>query len=284
MSGEMNLTPGSVILVTGHETSGSTELTELERAGMAGAKVTVARPGRELNSAIEGAWNVTDRDRPVVVLPMTVGRDPRLISDTARTVRWAMRDRPGQIALAPPFGTADHLVGWLRGACRRSSPVERSVLIAARPADPFDDAELYRIAALVRIQSGLKLVEVGIESAEGSLDDALSRCRMLGADRVTIIPAGLFGRPGQTESLLAPAAIRQVVTDRVAAALHLLAEHGESGVSAALESDHAHGFAHSHGEHDGASHSHGAGQSHPHQHHHEHKDSHSHRDVPSEVA
>lgn len=284
MTAAANLTAGSVILVTGHETTGSSELAELERTGMVGSEVEVVRPGRELNTAIERAWGMTDTERPAVVLPMTLGRDPRLISDTARTVRWEMRDRPGQIALAPPFGTADHLVGWLRAACRRLGPDRDSVLIAARPADPFDDADLYRITALVRIQSGLKLAEVGIESVNGSLDEGLTRCRLLGADQVSIIPAGLFERQGQTEWLLSRAAIRQVATDRVTAALHLLAAHGESGVEAALGSDHEHGFAHSHGENDGTSHSHGAGHSHSHHHHHEPKNSHSHRDVPSEVA
>jgi len=226
-----------VLLVGGHESDDGRALTQ---PGSVAA-------GRELERVLRTALGEGGADDPIVVLPMTLGRDPRLIADTARTVRWATRDEPpGRIALAPPFGTADHLVGWLRAACRRLRDDDAAVLIAAAPAGPFDDAELHRVAALVHAFSGRRLVEVGLRGPDGELDAGVERCRRLGAECVAIVPAQLGVHADATVPLLSPAAVARIVAARAATARHRLAEHGDDGIAAALAADHLHGFAHSH--------------------------------------
>ncbi len=246
-----------VVLCGGHESAHGEGLRQLAGSVAAEAPVRVASPGSGLARALAEALAQRTRPGPVVVLPMTLGRDPRLVADTARTVRWATRDCPDEVALAPPFGSADHLVGWLRAACRQLDE-QTAALIAAAPAGPFDDAELHRIAALVRANAGRQLVEVGIRTSSGCLFAGLDRCRRLGARRVAIIPAELRERPDASLPLLSPATIDAVVAARVRTALHHLAAHGDDGVATALASDHLHAFAHSHEE----------GHSHPHDHHH----------------
>lgn len=61
--------------------------------------------------------------------------------------------------LAEPFGTSQHLVAWLRAAAGRV-PETSALLVTAPSGDPFEDAELYRIAALVRRYGRSGLVEV----------------------------------------------------------------------------------------------------------------------------
>lgn len=248
----------ALIVVGGHESDGGEALEELARhEPLHGVPTRVATTGRALERALDAADGRPGH--PVVVLPMTLGRDPRMVSDTARTVRWRARgERTGTIALAPPFGTPDHLVSWLRGACLRLRDDEAAVLIAAAPSDPFDDAELHRVAALVRAHGRHRLVEVGLRAGDGSLEEGIDRCRRLGAARVAIVPAA-FGRPADAaEPLLSEAAAARVVVARATTACHRLAEHGDDGVAAAHAADHLHGFAHSHeGEH---------GHTHPHDH------------------
>lgn len=237
------------MLVGGHESRDGRALAALaawpELLGEPPLRVTSA--GRPLAAAIGQTAGTQGFRGPVVVVPMTLGRDPRLVADTARTVRWVARERlAGAIALAEPFGTPDHLVSWLRAACRRHAD-DDAILIAAAATDPFDDAELHRIAALVRIFGTHRLVEVALLAADDSpLHDGLDRCRRLGAERVAVVPAG-FGTPaGVTAPLLAPVAVASVISARVARACRRLAERGEDGVDAALAADHHHGFAHSH--------------------------------------
>lgn len=244
---------GALVLVGGHESLGGGELPPLQlhdQGPLTGVRSRVATPGRSLELALAAALAECEATRPAVVLPMTLGRDPRLVADTARTVRWAARgEHAGRVALAPPFGTADHLVGWLRVACRGlDSDPGTAVLITAPAADPFDDAELHRVAALVRAHGARRIVEVGLRAPSGELYDGLDRCRRLGARRVAIVPAELAERADAATPLLAPAVIAGVVAERVRVACHRLAAHGDDGVMAGLTAGHVHGFAHSHGD------------------------------------
>lgn len=239
----------TIVLCGGHESGAGAGLRPLHDREVEGATIRVASPGRELEATLGEAL----RDGAAAVLPMTLGRDPRLVSDTARTVRWATREGIGPVALARPFGNAEHLVGWLRSACRRLPDPGAAAVIAASASDPFDDAELYRIAALVRTRSGGRMVEVGLRAGNGGLGEAIGRCRRLGANGVAIIPAELRQRGDAATPLLTTAMVLRIVAARAAAAVHLLESHGDDGVAAALASDHEHGFAHSH---DGSAHSH----------------------------
>jgi sirohydrochlorin cobaltochelatase len=241
--------PEALVLVGGHESRDGRALAALaawpELLGEPPLRIAAA--GRSLAAAIGQKAGTQGFRGPIVVVPMTLGRDPRLVADTARTVRWIARDRPERaIVLAEPFGTPDHLVSWLRAACR-THPSDTAILIAAPAADPFDDAELHRIAALVRVFGTHPLVEVALLTpGDQALQAGIERCRRLGADRVAVVPAS-FGTPAGTAGpLLAPVAVASVVSARVVAACRRLAESGEDGVDAALAADHQHGFAHAH--------------------------------------
>jgi sirohydrochlorin cobaltochelatase len=259
MVAERSNRPEALVLVGGHESRDGRALAALaawpELLGQPPLRIAAA--GRPLAAAIGQTAGTRGFRGPVVVVPMTLGRDPRLVAEAARTVRWVARSRPsGAIVLAEPFGTPDHLVSWLRAACRKHDDAT-TILIAAAAADPFDDAELHRIAALVRVFGTQPLVEVALLTpGQRSLQDGLQRCRLLGAGRVAIVPAG-FGLPtGATAPLLAPVAVASVISARVAKACRRLAEQGEDGVDAALAADHRHGFAHAH-DHDHAADHHG---------------------------
>jgi hypothetical protein len=256
----------ALIMVGGHESAGGRGLPSLPLQGeLAGVRPHVAAPGRELERALQAALLEGGPERSTVVLPMTLGRDPRLVSDAARTVRWAARgERPGAIVLAPPFGTADHLVSWLRGACLALHDEAAAVLIVATPANPFDDAELHRVAALVRTHGRRRLVEVCLRSHSGGIEEGLDRCRRLGAERVAVLPAefDVAASADVAAPLLSSTVVARVVAARLATARHRLVEHEDDGVAAALMADHLHGFAHSHeGEQ-----AHGHDHSHPHHH------------------
>lgn len=241
------------VLVTGHECG----------PGVPGFHaVSGARAVREaVSEALAAA------ESPVCVVPMTLGRDPHLIADTARALRWLARgEGAGRIVLAEPFGTQDHLVGWLRAAVRPYAQPGTAVLLTAPAADPFDDADLFRVARLVRQYGQHRWVEVAFHGGDPDVAEGIDRCRRLGACQVVLVPAA-FGAPeaecaapadpgGLMDhgALLTPSAIAGVLEARTAAALHRLA-HGDNGIGAGLDAEHGHGYAHTHepGEH---SHSH----------------------------
>jgi hypothetical protein len=231
-----------------------------------------------LAAAVDEALHL--RDGPVCVVPMTLGRDPGLIGESARAARWAAGRGPeGRVALSEPFGTADHLIGWLRAAAVLAATHDghrQALLITAPVASPFDDAELFRIAHLVCRYGGHRWVEVAFAGGEPDIDEGIRRCRTLGAERIILIPAG-FAPAGPDEvladphtedggPLLTPAAIRAVAAARVAAAMARLAR-ADNGIASGLDADHGHGFAHAHGPPDqggGGPHIH---HGHPHMHH-----------------
>ena len=75
------------------------------------------------------------------VVPMTLGRDPELVADTARTLRALPSAQTSGTLLAEPFGTGRHLTAWLRAAAGRT-PAASALLVTAPAAGLFDDAEL----------------------------------------------------------------------------------------------------------------------------------------------
>jgi sirohydrochlorin cobaltochelatase len=242
----------TVLLSCGHESVGGTALPELTRPA------EVLPVGRALSEAVSTA--LERASRPVCVVPMTLGRDPRLVAESARALRWvgAESGHPHRVALTASFGTTDHLTAWLRSAALRFERVPDAVcglLIAAPAGGPFDDAELFRIARLVRQYGRHRLVEVAFTAGDPDIAEGIERLTRLGAQRVGLISAG-FG-PVSSETLnasvpvddagplLGSAMICQVVQARVVAALEGLAR-GEDGIAAGLHAEHGHGYAHSH--------------------------------------
>ncbi|MFJ9771398.1 cobalamin biosynthesis protein CbiX [Kitasatospora sp. NPDC101157] len=319
--------PAVVVLAGGHESDGGRDLaglvTPLHGAPAGhGPLVHAAAPaGRPLAEAVRSAlagWE----DAPVCVVPMTLGRDPKLVADTARALHWlAAGEGRGRLALTAPFGAAEHLIGWLRAAAGSASgtsvattsatptfatptsatptsattaPADsgEAILVTAPAAGPFEDAELFRIARLVRQHGRHRLVEVAFAGGDPGPAEGVERCRLLGADRITAVPAS-FG-PALPEGLrdlglrdgglrdggplLRPSAITGVVAARTAAALHLLG-HGEDGILAGLDAEHGHGYAHSHGPGEDHHGRHGHGHGHHDGHH--HSSSHLHTPTPS---
>lgn len=286
-----------MVLVGGHESNNGADLSfaaDLVR----GALITPA--GRPLHNTLT---HLRGRSRPgsgaepapVVVLPMTFGRNPTLVADTAKTLSWlgvqappghGTAPSPAPMVLADAFGTGDHLTAWLRAAAtevRRRAP-EAAVLIFADAANPFDDAELHRIAHLVRTHGAGNPVETATVDDAAGLLAAVNRLRLLGSAQTVVVPAGFrrvatvrgepvpFGEGGFADAgfygaLLSEQAMLRVIRERVRDALHNL-RHGRNGIEAGLTADHGHGYAHSHAFEEASGHSHA--------HHHGQADSHTH--------
>lgn len=174
------------------------------------------------------------------IVPMTLGRDPKLVAECGRAARSSGSDA---VIVSEPFGTATHLIAWLRAAAPESD-----LLITSPADDPYNDAELFRIARLVKQFSGRHVVEVAFDGGDPSIEEGKDRCHRLGVTHVEHVPA--------TFELLSRAAIDAVISQRVHAAQHRF-EHGDNGIHAALHAEDHHGHAHSHGDgghHHGHSH------------------------------
>ncbi|THA71107.1 cobalamin biosynthesis protein CbiX [Streptomyces sp. A0958] len=261
---------GTVIAVCGHEAAYGRAL-----EGRLDPSVSVVSSGRELFRAVAARLR---RGENSVVVPMTLGREPGLVADTARTLRAVSAAGPGGALLTEPFGTAQHLVAWLRAAAGRV-PAGSGLLVTAPSGDPFEDAELYRVAALVRRYGRHALVEVAFDGGDPDPAEGVRRCALLGAKDVALLPAsfapvdagGAAPVPAESVGPLMPAsALRRVLDERVADALRRWDEHGDDGIAAGLVAADHHGHAHTHppGEGHGHSHGHTHGHSHEHRHHH----------------
>ncbi|WP_127572101.1 sirohydrochlorin chelatase [Georgenia faecalis] len=263
-----------LVLVGGHESAEGADLSPYLDA-LPGAVVT--SPGRSLHNRVSALLSTGEQGAPVVVLPMTWGRDPVMVADTAKTLRWLRSQHgPGRLVLGDAFGTIDHLVALLRRAATQTAAHQpgAGLVIAARAANPFDDAELHRVAHLVRTYGTGTEIEPACIAEPADLERAVRRSRALGSDVLVVVPAG-FARtcpevdalPGVTfyGPLMSERAAAQVVHQRLTAAVHRLG-HGDDGIATGLLADHGHGYAHSHGL-DGE---------HPHPHEHPHDHPHTH--------
>ena len=236
-----------VVLVGGHEDGANVALDPL-----AGFEPPLRAASARLRLEEAVGQGLDGAGLPVCVVPMTLGRDPRLVADTARTLMTLTRGAAaGRIAMAEPFGTAALLTGWLRnavaGAWSRYGGTDLAVLVTANAANRFDDAELFRIAHLVKAHQGAPWVEVAFRGSVPGLAEGVDRCRQLGARRVAVIPAD-FGPatdlpipeviPGG--SLLSPAAVSGILATRIAEAM-LKLSRGDDGIAAGLDADHRHG-------------------------------------------
>ena len=260
-----------VILVGGHESADGADLARFEDA----RGVAVSAPGRALHNVVSAHL---DAGETVVVLPMTFGRNPTMVADTAKTLAWLGPRHPGRLALAAPFGQPDHLVAWLRTAANRARAVdpETALLVVAPHSNVFDEAELHRLAYLVAAHGALPDVAVAIADDSAALSAHVKRLRLLGARRVAAVPAGFAVGLPETDAedigpLMSDAAIDRVIRTRVRDALAALAA-GHDGIDAGLAADHGHGYAHSHAfEESQQGH---AGHPHPHTHSHSHPHTH----------
>lgn len=255
-----------VLLVGGHESATGADLARFEDPAQ---RVDVAAPGRGLHNSVSTAL---DAGETVVVVPMTFGRNPTMVADTAKTLKWLSSKHPGRAALAAPFGQLDHLTAWLRTAAIRAhaSDGDSALLIVAPRSDPFDEAELHRVAYLVGTHGALTEVAVAIADDADSLAASVSRLRRLGLRRIATVPAGFAAAVPEADAdyvgpLMSDAAIGRVIRTRVRDALAALAV-GHDGIDDGLMADHGHGYAHSHAfeESQGRSHPHSHAHSHPH--------------------
>lgn len=280
--------PARLFLVGGHESADGVDLARLEGV-VEGARA--AHPGRRFHNGVSEALAAGEL---VVVVPMTFGRNPTMVADTAKTLRWLGAKHPGRLALAAPFGTIDHLTAWLRtaaNAARADDPYAGLVVVATR-SNPFDEAELHRVAYLVAAHGAAGEMFPAIVDEGGSVAPVVERLRRLGVERTVVIPAGFAARPSEDLGeiagarfggpLMSDAAIARVIRTRVAEALAALAD-GHDGIAEGLDADHGHGYAHSHAFDEAAgghSHSHGHAHRHGHGHPHTHADgaTHTHAD------
>lgn len=224
------------MLVGGHESRYGRALGDLPGA-------TVTAVGRDLYALTR---------HPAVVVPMTLGRDTGLAAQIAQILRWNGRGRePGELLLAPPLGTSAHLVGWLRAAAGRAAVPAPSpdgpwaVLVTAPSALAEEDAELFRVAHLVRRHSGLRWVEVALMGGDPDVAEGVSRCRLLGARQVAVVPAS-FAEPDLPEGvtwagpLLTPASLEELVRRRVETARERWRRHADDGLAVASGDRHHH--------------------------------------------
>ncbi|WP_433212301.1 sirohydrochlorin chelatase [Microtetraspora malaysiensis] len=222
-----------IVLVGGHESGYGGALSGLGRE-------TVTGVGSGLHAVTRG---------PAVVVPMTLGRDAGLVDDAAQVLRWNSRGRePGELLLAPALATVNHLVGWIRAAAGRVAvpePEERAVLVVAPAASAEEDAELFRVARLAREHSGIRRFEVALIGGDPDVAEGVTRCRLLGARQVVVVPASFVEPatpPGTIASgpLLSPAALEELIGRRVTAAEHRWAEHRDDGLADAPSARHEH--------------------------------------------
>jgi hypothetical protein len=268
-----------VVLVGGHE---SAEGVELRRIADRIDDAISAGAGRGFHNAVSVALEQGDT---VVVVPMTFGRNPTMVADAAKTLKWLKDKHEGRVALTAPFGQPDHLIAWLRRAANGAKAVDAgtALLIVAPPSNPFDEAELHRIAYLVGTNGALGEVGVAIAADEAKVAASVERLHRLGSSRVAVVPAGFAASVPAADAdhvgpLMSDAAIIRVVRTRVGDALASL-EAGDDGIDDGLMADHGHGYAHSHAfEEAQGGHAHPHGHSHSHQHTHSHAHTHSHSD------
>lgn len=264
-----------MVLVGGHESGNAADLSFLTDA-LPGVHITQAgRPLHNLLTRLRGQER--PGSLPVVVLPMSFGRNPTVIADAAKTLKWlgTGSTAAAPLVLADPFGTGDHLTAWLRAAAtviRRRAP-HAGMLIIADAANPFDDAELYRISHLVRTHGAGNQVETVTVEDTGDVVEGVRRMRLLGSTEMVVVPAGFrrtatvhgeavpFGDGALADAgfygpLLSRQAVLRVILERVRDALHALG-HGRNGIDAGLQADHGHGYAHSHAFDAAGGHPHG---------------------------
>ncbi|WP_205789241.1 hypothetical protein, partial [Microbacterium sp. CPCC 204701] len=168
-----------VVLVGGHESGGGVDLARFDDVA---DNVEVSVPGRTLHNTISAHLDAGDT---VVVVPMTFGRNPTMVADTAKTLAWLGPRHPGRLALAQPFGQPDHLVAWLRTAANRARAADpgTALLIVAPRSNVFDEAELHRLAYLVAAHGALPEVAAAIADDSAALSARVQRLRALGASR-----------------------------------------------------------------------------------------------------
>ncbi|GGV78791.1 sirohydrochlorin chelatase [Streptomyces thermodiastaticus] len=241
------MVPGDVdvVAVGGHESDGGRAL-----RGLPAPWVDCVSSGRELLMCVSAS---RARGRAVCVVPMTLGRDPDLAADAARTLlALSAEDRAGTV-LAGPFGTQDHLVGWLRAAAARVAG-DTALLVTAPSGGPFADADLFRIARLVRQYGRHRTVEVALIGGDPDPAEGVRRCLALGERRVVLLPAAWvtpeIPDPDCSERggpLLSAPAVAGVLRARVHEAWERYDRLGDDGLSRALAAAHGHAHSHAHG-------------------------------------
>ncbi|MFI6290163.1 hypothetical protein ACIBEJ_01185 [Nonomuraea sp. NPDC050790] len=180
---------------------------------------------------------------------MTLGRDPGLPVAAAQTLRWAGRGRAaGELLLAAPLANTGHLVGWIRAAitsARLAAPAASAVLLVAPAMGPEADAELFRIARLVRQYTPVRWVEVALSGGDPGVDEGVERCRLLGAEEVLLVPASFVpvpARPGTRTAgpLLGRASLTTLIHRRATEAEHRWSAHRDDGLSMPAPHRHTH--------------------------------------------
>lgn len=251
---------GRVVLLTGPE------VTDPDRWRAALPELLPDRDAVLVSTSAHAADAVAAGDpaRPHVVVPLTSGRHPRTIADSARALRWVRDEAAAQVCLSAPPGDATRTVSALRANIGRHVPDGAWALVASTPLDSFADAELFRLARLAATHKATP-VEVAFDDRGGgfpTIEEGLRRCRLLGADDIRVLRADLTLEPkGDHVALWSPPMLSTLLTLAADSALKAL-RSGDDGIDAALDADHGHGYAHSHGDEE-----HGHAHGHTHTHH-----------------
>ncbi|RAV32027.1 hypothetical protein DLJ54_05355 [Corynebacterium heidelbergense] len=219
---------------------------------------------------------VADRDRPLLVVPASTGRDLTSITHAAQGLQW-LRSQGFAVCLAEAVANDTYTIARLRHHLRAlDAGGAVGALVVAHEVNPFADAELLRRVRLAQQFSRHNLVEVAFEGPGGwpDVDRATDRLVALGAERIVHIRGDLGGgSASEATPLFSAQGLRRAVELAAERGLRLWESTGDDGIALGLLADHGQGFAHSHGEEE--QHSHGHSHTHSHSHGHSHPHHHS---------
>ena len=89
----------TVVLVGGHESASGADLTFVKNSD---PDIVITAAGRQLHNVVTRLLAATEG--PIVVIPMTFGRNPTFVADTAKTLKWLATGAQGRLVLADAFG------------------------------------------------------------------------------------------------------------------------------------------------------------------------------------
>lgn len=142
-------------------------------------------------------------DGSVVVLPLFLGSANHEKNDVAAAIQWARGKFPGvTFRYGAPLGLHAKLVELVNVRVRQAlesepgalPPAQSAVLVVGRgSSDPDSNSEVARLAHLLFEKRPYLFVEYAFQAvARPTIEEALQRCRLLGAHQVVVAPYILF--------------------------------------------------------------------------------------------
>jgi sirohydrochlorin cobaltochelatase len=156
-------------------------------------------PGEDLNSIPDGVRRCAEAGAErVVALPFFLFAAGHVREDLPGELAQAAESVPGlNIAYQPPLGVEGRLLDVLESRAAEaearldgeSDQPTALLIVGAGTSDPDSNADLYRAARLLWERKRYPFVEVAFVSLTAPrVDEAIRRCRALGAGRIVVVP------------------------------------------------------------------------------------------------